>query len=402
MLLPLGDSPNPRGVPVVTYALVGVNVAVYVLISLPLSSLAVDPTDPALLEYVRTVARSFPQGVSPQEILANTSAYDLFVFRYGFRPAAPHATNLLYSLFLHAGFLHLFGNMLFLWIYGDNVEHRLGRVLYLLAYLGTGVVATLFHTVFDPESPLPLIGASGAISGVLGFYFLFFPRNQVRLLVLLFPFFMDVFLVPARWVLGMYLVLDNLLPFLLTRGVESGGVAHGAHIGGFIAGLGVAWLMDRRELRERPPEYRGAAALEAEETAEGALRTARAEGRMRDAARAYFAIDPQATRRLLSPEESLALGEWLRHNGHAEAALVVFRRHLRDYPSGPGAAEAHLGAGLVQLESFDEATAAYQHFLDALDFNPPPEVAARIRTALAAIAARQKFQIGHPYSRGRP
>jgi hypothetical protein len=103
---------------------------------------------------------------------------------------------------------------------------------------------------------------------------------------------------------------------------------------------------------------------------------------------------------LLSPDESLALGEYLRRNGHAEAALVVFRRHLRDYPHGPGTAEAHLGAGRVLLETFDEPTPAYQHFLEALDVNPPPEVAAQIHAALDAIAARQKFQIGRPYRRG--
>lgn len=399
MLLPLGDSPNPRGVPLMTYALVLANVAVYILITLPLSSVAVDPNDPALHDYLRIVARSLPQRVSVQEILENTSAYDLFVFHYGFRPAAPHLANLFYSLFLHAGFLHLFGNMLFLWIYGDNVEHRLGSVVYLLAYLGTGVAATLFHTIFDPSSPLPLVGASGAISGVLGFYFLFFPRNQVRLLVLLFPFFMDVFLVPARLVLGAYLLLDNLLPFLITRGLESGGVAHGAHIGGFIAGLTVAWLMDRRELSERPREYRGGAAPEALQTAEDALREALVEGRMREAAQLYFALDAQATRGLLSPEQSLALGEWLRRNGHAEAALVVFRRHLRDYPRGSDAAAAHLGAGLVLLETFDEPTPAYQHFLEALDLDPPSPVAARARAALEVIAARQKFQVGRVRNR---
>ena len=394
MILPLGDSPNPRGVPLVTYALVAANVAVYVLISLPLSGTAVDPSDPALREYVQIVTRNLPPGVSPRAVLADTSAYDLFVFHHGFRPAAPHLANLLYSLFLHAGFLHLFGNMLFLWIYGDNVEHRLGPIGYLIAYLGTGVAATLFHTVFDLDSPLPLVGASGAISGVLGFYFLFFPRNQVRLLVLLFPFFMEVFLVPARLVLGAYLLLDNLLPFLITRGAEGGGVAHGAHIGGFIAGLAVAWVIDRRELRERPPEYRGMARPKVEATAEDALRQAFADGRLRDAARIYFSLEPQATRRLLAPEESLALAEYLQRNGHAEAALVVLRRHLRDYPQGPGAAQAHLGAGLVLLETFNEPTPAYQHFLEALDLNPPPDVAAQARAALEVIAQRQKFQIG--------
>ena len=101
--------------------------------------------------------------------------------------------------------MHLFGNMLFLWIYGDNVEYRLGRLAFLLWYLATGVAATLFFAVFALDSTVPLVGASGAISGVLGFYFLWFPRNTVRLFVFLFPFFMNVVAVPARIVLGVYL-----------------------------------------------------------------------------------------------------------------------------------------------------------------------------------------------------
>jgi membrane associated rhomboid family serine protease len=395
MILPLGDTPNPRGVPVVTYGLLLANIAVYVLITLPLSVTAVDPTDPVLLDYLRVVTRDLPQSVPVQELLRRVSAYDLFVFHYGFRPAAPQLSNLFYSLFLHAGFLHLFGNMLFLWIFGDNVEQRLRPLPYLLAYLGTGVAATVFHTIFDPASPLPLIGASGAISGVLGFYFLWFPRNQVRLLVLLFPFFMDVFLVPARWVLAMFLLLDNLLPFLVTRGLEGGGVAYGAHIGGFIAGLAIAWLMDRRSLARHPRDYRVEAAPEVAVPAE-AMRQALTGGRFAEAAGLYFALDARATRRLLTPDESLVFADWLRRHGHDEAALIVYRRHLRDYPSGPGAAEAHLGAGLVQLESFNQPTPAYQHFLDALELNPPPDIAARVRAALAGIAMRQKLQIGHP------
>ena len=163
---------------------------------------------------------SAPAHVDLRTLLSRTSAYDLFVFRYGFRPAAPHVADLFYSLFLHAGLLHLAGNMLFLWIYGDNVEHRLGRLWYLLAYLGTGVAATLFHSVFDSATELPLVGASGAISGVLGFYYLWFPYNRVRLLVVFFPFLVDVIIVPARLVLGMFLIVDNLLPFLATRGTD--------------------------------------------------------------------------------------------------------------------------------------------------------------------------------------
>jgi len=125
---------------------------------------------------------------------------------------------LVLSLLLHGGFMHLFGNMLFLWIYDDNVEHRLGRLWYLLAYLGTGVAATGASPLFDADSPPPLIAASGCISGVLGAYFLWFPHNQVSLLELFVPFFMQVFQISARLELGMYLVIDNRLPFLLAQG----------------------------------------------------------------------------------------------------------------------------------------------------------------------------------------
>jgi len=91
---------------------------------------------------------------------------------------------------------------------------------------------------------------------------------------------------------------------------------------------------------------------------------------------------------------------WLQRHGQPDAAFTVYRRQLRDDPQGPGAAEAHLGAGLVQLESFGQATPAYQHFLEALELDPPPEVADRARAALDAIAARQKLQIGRPRTRG--
>jgi membrane associated rhomboid family serine protease len=400
MILPLGDSPNPRGVPVATYALLLANVAVYLFITLPLGATPADPSDPMLMEYVRVISRALPRPVSIQEIVSQTSAYDLFVFRYGFRPAAPRVADLFYSLFLHAGFLHLFGNMLFLWIYGDNVEHRLGPLRYLIAYLGTGVTATLFHTAFDPASQLPLIGASGAISGVLGFYFRWFPRNQVRLLLLIFPFFLDVIMVPARIVLALFLILDNLLPFLLRRSVQ-GGVAYGAHLGGFFAGLAVAWLMDRRALARKPSDYETAeVAPDSLETPAAAIEQALAAGQFASAARMYFSLNREATRKILPPAASLLLAHWLHEHGQDDAALVVYRRHLRDYPRGPGLAEAHLGAGLIQLESLGQPTPAYQHFLAALESDPSPEIEARARDALAAIAAMQKLQVGRPGARG--
>ena len=397
MILPLGDAPNPRGTPYLTYALILVNCAVFVLITLPLRGKAVDPNDPALWEYLRIVTQNLPRPVPLEELLRQTYAYNLFVFRYGFRPADPNVTSLFTSLFLHAGFMHLFGNMLFLWIYGDNVEHRMGRLPFLFWYLGTGVAATLFFMLLDPASSLPLIGASGAISGVLGFYFFWFPRNTVRVLFLLFPFFMNVITMPARLVLGFYLLVDNLLPFILTRGMEGGGVAHGAHIGGFLAGLAVAWLMDRREVAARPQEFRTVhAPSETADVSAPTVARALARGDYTEAAETYFALDPEKTRRALTPEDSLALADWLERNGHPRAALIVYHRHLRDYTRGPGTAEAHVGAGMVQMTSLGQATPAFQHFLDALDLDPSPETAARARAGLDAIVAQQKFQVGRP------
>jgi membrane associated rhomboid family serine protease len=237
MLLPIGDSPNPRRTPYINYLLLVSNIGIFLFISVPLTLSRPDLSDPLLLDYLQALGA---RGAIPAAaILEHVSAYDLFVFQYGFRPAEFSIQTLFTSMFLHGSWLHLAGNMLFLWIFGDNVEARLGRIGYLLTYLGTGVAATLFFTLFVLDSPVPLIGASGAISGVLGCYFVWFPRNQVKTFIFLFPFIMTTLLVPARLVLGFYLLVDNILPFLLTPGA-AGGVAHGAHIGGFVGGLMVA------------------------------------------------------------------------------------------------------------------------------------------------------------------
>jgi membrane associated rhomboid family serine protease len=393
MILPLSDAPNPRGVPVVTYILLGLNVAVYLLVTLPLSHQAADPRDPVLREYLGMLLQLAPRGVSPEALLQGVSAYDLFVFKHGFRPAAPEWLDLLSSMFLHGGLMHLFGNMLFLWIYGDNVEYRLGPIRYLGAYLLTGVAATLFYTLFAIRSPVPLVGASGAISGLLGFYFLWFPRNTVRLFVFLFPFFMNVVEVSARIVLAIYLIIDNLLPFFLSSGAGMGGVAHGAHIGGFVVGLAAARYLDHRELRVKPEEYRPTRVEQGPPRLSDAVRLAMEGGELDRAARVYFSLDTERTRGLLRPAESLRLAGWLAANRHPEAALVLYRRHLRDFPSGPGVAEAHVGAGQIQLESLGQVAPAYQHFLEALGADPDPATAVLARNGLARISELQKYRL---------
>jgi membrane associated rhomboid family serine protease len=392
MFLPVGDQPNPRGTPIANYAILAANVAIYLVLSLPLSLRPADASDPRLAEYFEIIRQNLPPGVSIQEVLRQVSEYDLFVFSWGYRPAEPSLIALFASMFLHGGFAHLFGNMLFLWIYGDNVEHRLGSARYVFWYLLTGACATLFHSVFDSDSRIPLVGASGAISGVLGFYFLWFPRNSVRVWVLLFPFFMNVVMLPARLVLGFYLILDNILPFLLTRGSQGAGVAYGAHIGGFLAGLAVAWLKDRKQVTARPAEYRDFPRASGASPRE-ALQEALGRGDMEKSSELYFELPAEATRRLLSPDDSIALANWLAKNGHPRAALTLYQRHLRDHPRGPGAAEAHAYAGLLQLHVLREPTAAYQHLVEALDYDPAPELESMIRRGLADIESRQKFQV---------
>ena len=397
MILPLGDEPNPRGVPFVTYGLILINCAAYLFVSLPLSFVAPDLGDPMIPEYLLALQDSMARPLSPRgaaAIVQGLRQYDLFVFEWGFRPADPHVLNLLTAMFLHAGLLHLAGNMLFLWIYGDNVEYRLGRLRYLMAYLGTGIAATLFHLLFSGRSPLPLLGASGAISGVLGFYFIWFPRNQVRLWIMLFPFFMHVIRAPARWVLGFYVIADNLLPFLASAGSLGGGVAYGAHIGGFLGGMVTAWTMNRRSLRAHPgdfavPPVSAASPMPADSL--GALVDA---GEFEEAARRYVGLTARETRRLLSERQSLLLGNWMAARGHPQAALVVFQRQLLDYPIGPGAADAHTGAGLLQLRAFQQPTAAYQHLVEALGLNPGPDTEKLARQGLAQISALQKFRLG--------
>jgi membrane associated rhomboid family serine protease len=388
VFLPIGDAPNPKGTPFVTYALIAANVAAFLLLNLPLGSRHADVNDPAFPEYVEVMSRELQGRADVRDLVAQTSAYDLFSFEHGYRPAAPQAPDLLSCMFLHGGFMHLFGNMLFLWIYGDNVERRLGAIPYLFWYLATGIAATLTHALVFSSSSVPLVGASGAISGILGFYFVFFPRNTVRVLAFLPPFLMQVFEIPARYVLGMYLVVDNLVPFLFAGG---GGVAHGAHIGGFVVGGIVAWVIDRRGTATGPLDL--AAARMAPAGAD-AVRAALADGRPQDAARDYFALPAPLVRGALSAGEAVDLATWLRRNGHAEAALTLLRRVVRDEPRGEGLAEVYALAGTILLDDRGEPTAAYQYLLTALETVPRPETADTVRRSLAAIESRQKRSVG--------
>jgi hypothetical protein len=284
--------------------------------------------------------------------------------------------------------MHLFGNMLFLWIYGDNVEHRLGKLKYLLWYLLTGAAATMFHALVFAASDTPLVGASGAISGVLGFYFIWFPKNVVRVLFFLPPFIFQVLEIPARLVLGAYLFIDNVLPFLFAGG---GGVAHGAHIGGFLAGAAVAWVSGRRALAARPASR---PASEVGSRGREAVRDALDRGDLDAAAAAYLATPAASARGILSPSESVAVAARLRGQGQPDAALAVIDRALGERPRGPGRADLHGLAGSILLDDRGDAAAAYQHLVAALRSGPSPATEAAVRRELAAIEAQQRWHPG--------
>jgi membrane associated rhomboid family serine protease len=388
MFLPLSDAPNSKGVPFVTIAIIALNVLLFVSINIPQGSQPADVNDPAYQEYLQFLSQYVSSRAELAQAAQYLSQYDLFVFKHGYRPAQPSVVDLFFSMFLHGGLMHLFGNMLFLWIYGDNVERRLGPVWFVVWYLLTGAAATLFHAMVFATSDVPLVGASGAISGVLGFYFVWFPKNLVRVLIFLPPFFMQTVQIAARIVLGVYLFIDNVLPFLFSGG---GGVAHGAHIGGFIAGAIVAFVSGRFAVAKSPHD------IEAPKKAPAgrqAIRQAIANGDYEEAAREFFALPMSASRSALSPTEAVSLAGWLRAQGQADAALSMLQRVIRTAPRAPEMGEAYALAGSIQFDDRRDGTAAYQYLVQALKLGVSPRTKAEIQRRLAAIESLQKLQIG--------
>jgi membrane associated rhomboid family serine protease len=228
-VIPLRDSNPTRRTPIVTLALIG---ACFVAFAYELGLLA---TSEATLNAFIT-----EWGVVPIDI---TSVWERGAL------ASQETATLFASQFLHGGWLHLLGNMLYLWIFGNNIEDRLGRARFIVFYLGGGLVAALAQTAIDPSSPVPMIGASGAIAATLGAYLVLFPRARITTLVFL-GFFYQLINVPAIVVLGFWFVLQ-LMDGLASLGPDraGGGVAFFAHIGGFVAGalLARVFTIGRRD-----------------------------------------------------------------------------------------------------------------------------------------------------------
>jgi membrane associated rhomboid family serine protease len=203
------------------------------------------------------------------EVLLGPHTREVFVYQFGVEPLRvlaalglanvhvpdPSALPLLTSMFLHASWLHLIGNMWVLWIFGDNIEDYLGHFGYLIFYLVSGLSASVLHIALNPSSTIPSVGASGAIAGVMGAYFLLFPSARVLTLVPLIIFFTFIWL-PAWIVLGYWFVLQFLSGAATsiaysTRTGGGGGIAFWAHVGGFVAGIIMIKLLPQRLRRTR-------------------------------------------------------------------------------------------------------------------------------------------------------
>jgi membrane associated rhomboid family serine protease len=212
-MIPIGDDNIMGGPPpLVNWALIALNVAAFLL---ELSQ----PSERALQSFITA------WGVVPREY---SSGHDIAPFI-----PLPFWSTLVTSMFLHGGWAHLGGNMLFLWIFGDNLNKVMGQVRYFLFYMVCGLAAGLAHIAFNSGSTMPSVGASGAISGVLGGYMVLFPRNRVRVLMR-----GGIVAVPAYVMLGLWFLIQFVSSLgALAQTEQTGGVAFMAHVGGFVAGL---------------------------------------------------------------------------------------------------------------------------------------------------------------------
>jgi membrane associated rhomboid family serine protease len=248
MVLPIGDQNEPGGrrAPV-TLVVIVLNFLVFVLLQLPEADQARQPFTygysvvPYEITHQVDLTRPTPISLAGDGVVIDQEP--------GPRPIW---LTLFSSMFMHGGWLHILGNMWFLWIFGDNVERRFGSVPYLAFYLAAGVIASFAQIAVAPDSRIPSLGASGAIAGVLGAYIALFPTNRVTIIAFRFI----PFAVPALFAIGIWAVLQLVNGFASIAVTEqTGGVAYMAHVGGFVAGL-VVGVIARGTTRPRRLRYR--------------------------------------------------------------------------------------------------------------------------------------------------
>lgn len=242
-MFPIRDDNPQLRIPIATYAIIAVNVAVWVFVQ-GLGS------NPALVESICQL------GLIPGELLGTVPAGTQF-------PLGPGAVcrlggggtwyTLFSSMFMHGGWMHIIGNLWFLWIFGGNVEDSMGPVRFVVFYLLCGVAAAAAQVMTNTESIVPMVGASGAIGGVMGAYILLYPRVNVHMLFI-FGFYITTFAIPAVFMLG-YWFLVQVLSGVASLGASGGGVAFWAHVGGFAAGGLLVLFFKNRRLLDRHPYH---------------------------------------------------------------------------------------------------------------------------------------------------
>lgn len=247
-MFPIRDENPTLRTPVATYAILGMNVFVWVFVQ---GLGASEPLGQSICLH----------GLIPADLLGSAPAGTQIPLGRGWvcrLDGEGSLNSLLTSMFMHGGWLHIIGNMLFLWVFGDNVEDIMGPGRFVLFYLLCGLAAAVAQMAADPTSTVPMVGASGAIGGVMGAYAILFPRARVHLLIILF-IYVTTISVPAIFMLGYWFLLQ-LISGVSSLNASGGGVAFWAHIGGFVAGVGLVTLFKRTDLIEarkhlarRPP-----------------------------------------------------------------------------------------------------------------------------------------------------
>ena len=235
-LFPIGDDNSGRTItPFVTYILIAINIAVFIFLQLP------------------SDAFTYAFSVVPREIVQNKDIVETLRIGQGAIQLGPGPKpiqlTILSAMFMHGGWAHLGGNMLYLWIFGDNVEDAMGHAKFLAFYLLCGLAATVAHIMSGPNSLIPSLGASGAIAGVLGGYLVLYPTKRVKVLL----GYMGIVEMPALIVIGLWIVLQLVsgVGSIAVTDESSGGVAYWAHIGGAIAGIILVFLFRNRNVRQR-------------------------------------------------------------------------------------------------------------------------------------------------------
>jgi len=220
MILPISDDNPTRRFPIVTISLIVANIIIFIYTFLL-------PSQEAIIEFYNQFAL-FPKAIVTGNPVTQNSIQPVYL-------------SLITSMFLHGGILHIGFNMLFLWIFGNNIEDAFGRFKFILFYLLAGIAGSFLQIATDPTSTIPNIGASGAISGVLAAYLILYPNAKV-LTVIPIIFFIEIVRIPAIILIGFWFILQ-LFSGLFTIGQTGGGTAYFAHIGGFIAGLALTLLV---------------------------------------------------------------------------------------------------------------------------------------------------------------